>query len=318
MDFPDEQSKEGGFERQQDAFRHWVRDEPGARFRPEPGRYHLYISYACPWAHRTLLMRQLKGLEDAVGMTAVDPVRDENGWRFGEGDGFSPDPLHGWKYLAEAYELTRPDFAGRVTVPVLWDRETRRIVNNSEVDIMRMFDDVFSPLARASRPGEFYPPALLPEIERLETWIYLRVNDGVYQCGFATRQEVYEKHVFELFDTLDQLETRLGRQRYLAGRVMTGVDWNLWVTLLRFDAVYHGHFKCNLRRIADYPNLSGFLRDLYQSGRVRETVRLDHIKRHYYLTHRSINPNGLVPAGPDLDLESPHDREALGPAGTAG
>lgn len=307
--FPKEQTEEGEFRRQEDAFRGWVTADGRSGYPPAAGRYHLYVSWACPWAHRTIILRKLKGLEPVVGLTAVDPIRDERGWAFREGPGHSPDPINGFRLLSEAYAATDPGYRGRITVPVLWDRETRRIVSNSDDDILRMFNAEFQPWS--SRAADYYPAALRPEIDRMNDFLYDHVNNGVYRAGFATSQRAYEAAVLGLFAALDQLEARLAGQRYLFGRTLTESDWRLFVTLVRFDAVYHGHFKCNLRRIADYPQLSGYLRDLYQHDGVAETVNLDHIKRHYYATHREINPTGIVPLGPELDLTSPHGRESL-------
>lgn len=311
--FPNEQSESGEFTRQEDAFRKWVGSDQDAAFPAAPNRYHLYVCYACPWAHRTIILRRLKGLEGLVGMTAVDPIRDERGWRFagnGKTDG-ETDPVNGWKFLSEAYRASMPGYEGRVTVPVLWDKETNQIVNNSEDDIMRMFNRVFDPWipSPGQRALDFYPKGLRSEIDRLAEGIYENVNDGVYKAGFATEQTAYENHVRRLFDWLDLLETRLSRQRYLLGNRITEVDWKLFVTLIRFDAVYHGHFKCNLRRIADYPHLHGYLRDLYQQPGIAETVNMDDIKRHYYVTHDDLNPNGIVPIGPEENLRAPSGRE---------
>ena len=304
--FPEEQTKSGSFKRQEDAFRDWVRRDGSTAYKPERGRYHLYVSLACPWAHRTIIMRRLKGLEDAIGMTVVDPIRDERGWTFREGPGHSEDPINGFKFLSEAYLATDPKYHGRVTVPVLWDTQTKRIVSNSDDDLLRMFNSEFADLA--GNNYDFVPPNLLGEIDALNKTIYERVNNGVYLAGFATRQKPYERAAKRLFDTLDQLDARLGSRRYLFGDQMTETDWRLFPTLIRFDAVYHGHFKCNLRRIVDYRNLWPYLRDLYQHDAVAETVNFDHIKRHYYFTHDDINPTRIVPIGPLLDLSAPHGR----------
>jgi putative glutathione S-transferase len=308
--FPDENSESGEFVRQEDAFRDWVRADGSSPYPAAAGRYHLYVSLACPWAHRTILLRKLKGLESAIGMSVVDPIRDERGWAFGRGPGDTPDTANGFAFLSEAYLASDRQYRGRYTVPVLWDRHTRRIVNNSEDDIMRMFNREFDAWGDAAL--DFYPPELRAPIDRLNDLIYRTVNNGVYLAGFATSQAAYEKAVYPVFDTLDLLESRLSRQRYVHGRRLTETDWRLFVTLVRFDAVYHGHFKCNLRRIADYPNLFGYLRDLYQHPGVAETVNFDHIKRHYYATHDEINPTRIVPAGPDQDLLRDHDRARFG------
>ncbi len=308
--FPDEQSAEGAFVRQDDVFRGWVSPDGSTGFPAEAGRYHLYVSWACPWAHRTILGRKLKRLEGVIGMTVVDPIRDERGWAFREVPGASADPINGFGFLSEAYRATDPSYRGRVTVPVLWDKRTRRIVSNSDDDILRMFSVAFG--AWADPSVDLYPPALRKEIDELNGWLYERINDGVYRAGFATSQQVYEEAVLVLFDGLDRLEKRLGESRYLLGPRPVESDLRLFVTLVRFDAVYHGHFKCNLRRIVDYPNLSGYLRDLYQWDGVAQTVNLDHIKRHYYITHDDINPTRIVPLGPIEDWSAPHGREAVG------
>ncbi len=310
--FPAERDAQGGFDRQPDAFRSWITTDGSSPYPAVPGRYHLYVSLACPWAHRIVLLRRLKRLEDIVGMTAVDPVRnEEDGWAFTDGPGHSRDPVNGFHLLKEAYLATDPEFHGRVTVPVLWDKETHRIVSNSDDDLLRMFNSAFDGCG-GDKTVDFYPAPLREQIDRLNAILYDTVNDGVYKSGFADRQEEYERHVYPLFDTLDALETRLGRTRYLHGTAITESDWRLFVTLVRFDAVYVGHFKCNLRQIVDYPNLSGYLRDLYQVPGVADTVNFDHIKRHYYITHPDINPTRIVPAGPVQDLTRPHGRELLG------
>lgn len=304
--FPDESGKSGEFERQDDAFRHWVRRDGSSPYPPEPGRYHLYVSLACPWAHRTLIARQLRGLEESIGVTVVDPVRDDRGWSFRDGPGHTRDPINGFAFLSEAYHATDPGFRGRYTVPVLWDTKTRRIVNNSEDDIIRMFNDEFAP----GRPGvpDLFPPALTAAQAELSARIYEKVNNGVYRAGFATRQAAYESAVSALFDTLDELELRLAEHRYLLDSAPVETDWRLFCTLVRFDPVYFGHFKCNLRRIVDYPNLQGYLRDLYQLPGIAGTVNFHHIKAHYYITHTEINPTQIVPLGPIMDLTRPHGR----------
>ena len=307
--FPAEQSKAGEFKRQEDAFRDWVKRDGSSAYKPERGRYHLYVSLACPWAHRTILLRKLKGLEDVIGMTVVDPVRDERGWAFRNGDGYTEDPVNGFRFLSEAYAATDATFDGRVTVPVLWDTQTGRIVSNSDDDMLRMFNSEFDEFT--SQTHDFYPAELREEIDALNDVIYRNVNNGVYRAGFATQQQPYERAARRLFETLDEFNTRLASQRYLSGRQMTESDWRLFPTLIRFDAVYHGHFKCNVRRIVDYPNLWPYLRDLYQHGGVASTVNFEHIKRHYYFTHDHINPTRIVPIGPELDLNAPHGREQL-------
>jgi glutathionyl-hydroquinone reductase len=307
--FPQEQSDRGEFARQPDEFREWVRTDGSTPYAPAPGRYHLYVSFACPWAHRTLITRRLKGLESVIGVTVVDPIRTEaEGWAFRDGPGHSRDPINQFKFLRDAYLASDPTFCGRWTVPVLWDRETRRIVNNSEDDICRMFNDEFG--ASVDTP-DLFPTRLAREQDDLSRAIYERVNNGVYTAGFATTQAAYEQAARALFEQLDILEARLATRRFLFGSQFVETDWRLFCTLVRFDAVYHGHFKCNLRRIVDYPNLHGFLRDLYQTPGIAETVNFDHIKRHYYVTHTEINPTGIVPIGPAQNLSAPHGRERL-------
>ena len=275
-----------------------------------PGRYHLYVSLACPWAHRTLIVRHLKRLDSVVGVTIVDPVRDERGWAFRDGPGFSRDPVNGFKFLSEAYLASDPKFRGRWTVPVLWDKQTKRIVSNSEDDLCRMFNSEFP----AGAPGtpNLFPADLAGPQAKLSEQIYEHVNNGVYRAGFATTQAAYEAGARDVFAMLDQLESRLADRRYLFGDRMVETDWRLFCTLVRFDAVYHGHFKCNLRRIVDYPNLQGYLLDLYQTPGIADTVNFDHIKRHYYVTHTEINPTQIVPIGPLLDFTRRHGRERLG------
>lgn len=307
--FPDEQSTEGAFTRQPDAFHHWVTGDGSSGFPAASGRYHLYVSWACPWAHRTIIVRKLKQLESVVGMTVVDPIRDERGWAFREGPGHSRDPINGFQFLSEAYAATDSHYKGRITVPVLWDTVTKRMVTNSDDDLMRMFNSAFNRYTASTL--DLYPEKLRAEIDELNDFLYENVNDGVYRAGFATSQQVYEHAVRRLFNALDQLDARLKDRRYLLGSQFVESDWRLFVTLVRFDAVYHGHFKCNLRRIIDYPNLFGYLKDLYQTDGIAETVNFDHIKRHYYVTHDDINPTRIVPLGPDQDLTTPHGRERL-------
>ncbi len=293
----------GKFVRLPSVFRRQVTADGSSGLRAEPNRYHLYVSYACPWAHRTVIFRKLKGLEHVVGMSVVDPLRDQRGWRFFADD---PDPVNGFGFLYEAYLATDPAYASRVTVPVLWDKQTGRIVNNESSEIIRMLNSEFDEWGDTT--VDFRPAALRDEIDALNGVIYTNVNNGVYKCGFARSQAAYEASFYPLFETLDMLEERLGESRYLVGDVVTEADWRLFTTLVRFDPVYVGHFKCNKRRIADYANLSGYLRELYQVPHVAETVNMDHIKRHYYITHTSLNPSRIVPAGPDFDLSAPHGR----------
>ena len=307
--FPQEQTEAGEFQRQADVFRDWVTADGQSGYPAVPGRYHLYVSLACPWAHRTIIVRKLKRLEAVIGMTVVDPVRDERGWAFREGPGHSLDQVNGFHFLSEAYHATEPRYHGRVTVPVLWDCSAKRIVSNSDDDLMRMFNSEFDRLTDSTL--DLYPLPLRPAIDALNAVIYEEINNGVYRAGFATSQRAYEQAVRRLFNRLDELEGRLRDRRYLFGSQVVETDWRLFVTLIRFDAVYHGHFKCNLRRIVDYPHLSGYLKDLYQLPGIAETVDFDHIKRHYYMTHDDINPTRIVPLGPLLDLKSPHGRERL-------
>lgn len=307
--FPDEQSAGGEFTRQPDAFREWVTADGSTDYPSAAGRYHLYVSWACPWAHRTIIVRKLKRLESVVGMTVVDPIRDERGWAFREGPGHSADIINGFHFLSEAYRATDPHFRGRVTVPVLWDTVTKRIVSNSDDDLMRIFNSEFNRFTTSQI--DLYPEKIRPEIDELNTFIYENVNDGVYRAGFATSQHRYERAARRLFSALDQLDARLATHRYLFGPEFVETDWRLFVTLVRFDAVYYGHFKCNIRRIVDYPNLFGYLKDLYQTNGIAGTVNVDHIKRHYYMTHDDINPTRIVPIGPDQDLSTPHGRDHL-------
>lgn len=307
--FPHEQNDKGEFKRQEDIFRGWVTADGRYGYPAEPGRYHLYVSWACPWAHRTIIIRKLKTLEDAIGMTAVDPLRDDRGWAFRDGPGHSTDPINGFTFLSEAYLASDPNYRGRVTVPVLWDTKTNRIVSNSDDDIMRMFNREFDRFTESRI--DLYPADLRKEIDELNGFIYEHVNNGVYRAGFATAQNAYERAVRRLFEALDILEARVAKQRYLFGASVVETDWRLFVTLIRFDAVYYGHFKCNIRRLADYANLFGYLKDLYQYDGIADTVNFDHIKRHYYMTHDEINPTRIVPVGPDQDLQSGHGRERL-------
>jgi putative glutathione S-transferase len=303
-------SRGRGFVREDARFRDRVTADGSSGYAAEPGRYHLYVSLACPWAHRTLIVRALKGLEEAIDVSIVDPIRDERGWAFRDVPGATVDRVNGWSYLAEAYTASDPDYEGRISVPVLWDTRTGRIVNNESADIIVMLNEAFD--AYAARPElDLYPAELRDEIDELNRVVYATVNNGVYRAGFASGQEDYDEAVHPIFETLDHLDERLSSRRYLVGERQTLADWRLFTTLVRFDPVYVTHFKCNLRRIVDYPHLSAYLRDLYQTPGVAETVDMDHIKRHYYVTHRGINPTGIVPAGPIVDLDEPHGREAL-------
>jgi glutathionyl-hydroquinone reductase len=317
--FPDEQTESGEFRRQEDAFRQWISNDGSTPYAAAAGRYHLYVSLACPWASRTVIFRKLKGLEEAIGMTIVDPIRDEKGWAFRDPSGKIPlsasfestDPINAFQFLSEAYKATAPSYKERVTVPVLWDKQTKKIVNNCEDDICRMFNDVFNEVAK-NKDVNFFPKDIEAEQAKLCGFLYDNVNNGVYRAGFATRQRPYEIACRKLFEALDQLEERLSKNRFLFDSRIAEADWRFFCTLVRFDVVYHGHFKCNLRRIIDYPNLQGYLMDLYQQPGIADTVNFDHIKRHYYMTHTQINPNRIVPIGPLLDLAKPHNRERLG------
>ncbi|MGF1562152.1 MAG: glutathione S-transferase family protein [Geminicoccaceae bacterium] len=299
----DTKSTGGRFKRQDSSFRNWVTADGSSGFKAEPGRYHLYVSLACPWAHRTLIFRALKGLEDVIGVTVVDYLMLENGWEL------SNDPINGKRLLHEVYTKADPGYTGRVTVPALWDRKTETIVSNESAEIIRMLNSAFD--AFASNDHDYYPEVLHNEIHAVNERVYHTVNNGVYKAGFATSQEAYDEAFNELFDSLDWLEERLSRQRYLTGDRITEADWRLFTTLVRFDPVYVGHFKCNRYRIADCPNLFGYVRELYQIPGVAETVDMEHIKGHYYGSHRMINPTGIVPKGPDIDYSAPHGRERL-------
>ncbi|SDC98902.1 putative glutathione S-transferase [Cupriavidus sp. YR651] len=311
----DTASTGGRFVRRDAAFRNWVTADgaPGPSgtggFRAEPGRYHLYVSLACPWAHRTLILRKLKGLEDMIGVSVVHWLMREEGWTFADGPGVASDTVNGARVLHQVYTTAAPDYTGRVTVPVLWDKQRQTIVNNESSEIIRMFNSAFDGVGAA--PGDYYPEALRAEIDAINPRIYDNVNNGVYKAGFATSQTAYEEAVAPLFDTLDWLENHLATRRFLVGNVLTEADIRLFTTLIRFDAVYVGHFKCNIRRIADYPNLSGYVRDIYQWPGVAPTVNLEHVKRHYYESHLTLNPAGIVPVGPMQDFMAPHDRARL-------
>ncbi len=305
-------STKGRFVRQQSQFRNWITPDGAAGpsgvagFKAEPGRYHLYVAHPCPWAHRTVIFRALKGLEEAISLSVVHWFMGDHGWTFDEADGVIPDPVHGANYIYEIYTAAMADYSGRATVPVLWDKQQATMVSNESSEIIRMLNSAFDGVG--ATPGDYYPEPLREEIDDLNATIYDTVNNGVYKAGFATSQEAYVEAVIPMFETLDVLEERLSDQRYLVGSGPTEADWRLFTTLVRFDPVYVGHFKCNLRRIADYPNLSEYVRDLYQHPGVAPTVRMDHIKSHYYGSHLSINPTGVVPLGPEIDFEAPHTR----------
>jgi glutathionyl-hydroquinone reductase len=307
--FPKESGSDGSFQWQESAFRRWVRADGSSEFPAAAGRYHLYVSLACPWAHRILIAHRLLGLEEAISLSVVDPERDERGWRFTEGRGHGPDPVEGFEFLSEAYAASDPSFDGRVTVPVLWDRESRQIVNNESSELLRMLPAEFRELART--PLDLFPEALREDIDAVNADVYDHVNNGVYKAGFAASQDAYLTAYGELFDALDRLDARLATSRYLCGPEITEADWRLFTTLIRFDHVYHTHFKCNAKAIAQYEHLSPYLRDLYQQPGVADTVNLDHIKRHYYRTHAQLNPALLVPPGPEPAWDRPHGRERL-------
>ncbi len=310
----DTASSGGRFVRAQSSYRNWITPdgsagptgEPG--FTAEPGRYHLYVSLACPWAHRALIIRKLKRLEEMISVSVVHWRMLDNGWTFEDGPGVVPDPIHAANYLYQVYQAADPGYTGRVTVPLLWDRRGETIVNNESADILRMLGSAFDEVGAA--PGDFYPQDLRTDIDELNARIYDSVNNGVYRSGFATTQAAYEEAVIPLFETLEWIEQRLERSRYLLGERLTEADIRLFTTLVRFDPVYHGHFKCNLRQIASSPNLWGFTRDIYQLPGVSDTVNFEHIKRHYYESHKTINPTGVVPIGPTLDFHAPSGRGA--------
>jgi putative glutathione S-transferase len=305
----------GRFKRDTSRFRNWITGDGRAGpsgasgFQAEAGRYHLYVSYACPWAHRTLIFRKLKGLEDMIPVSVVHWYMAENGWTFADGDGVVADPIHDADYMYQVYQAADSSYTGRVTVPVLWDKHKNTIVSNESADIIRMFNSAFDGIGATE--GDYYPEDLREEIDEVNARVYTTVNNGVYKAGFATTQEAYEEAVEPLFESLDWLDGRLSTRRYLLGDRITEADWRLFTTLLRFDPVYVGHFKCNRRRIVDYPNLWPYVRDLYQVPGVAETVHMDHIKSHYYGSHETINPTRIVPVGPDIDFSEPHGRDKL-------
>ncbi|MDR9828127.1 glutathione S-transferase family protein [Vibrio sp. FNV 38] len=298
----DTESSGGKFVREDAGFRHWIESTPDAAFSPDSGRYHLYVSLACPWAHRTLIFRQLKGLTEHIDVTVVSPDMLDEGWMFDR-----PEPLFGATRLHHIYTRAKLGYTGRVTVPVLWDKKKQTIVSNESSEIIRMFNSAFNELT--GNDTDFYPEAIRSDIDEWNRFIYPNINNGVYRCGFATTQNAYSDAYHALFGALDKLEYHLSQSRYLVGNTLTEADWRLFTTLIRFDAVYVGHFKCNKRCISNYPNLQGYMKELYQIEGVKQTTNLDHIKRHYYFSHAGINPTQVVPLGPDLDLDSPHYRE---------
>jgi putative glutathione S-transferase len=309
-------TKDGHFVRPATRFRNWVTPDasPGPSgeggFPAEPGRYHLYVSLACPWAHRTVIYRKVKGLENVISLSVVSPDMLKDGWTFNTDEGSSGDAVNGKNKLSEIYVLAEPRYTGRVSVPVLWDKQKKTIVNNESSEIIRMLNTAFDAFTNVHT--DYYPQALRARIDKLNELVYPNINNGVYRAGFATSQAAYEEAFHNVFDALDEIETILAQQRYLAGKAITEADWRLFPTLIRFDAVYYSHFKCNWRHIYEYPNLSNYLRDLYQQPGVAETVSLQQIKRHYYNSQRQVNPTGIVPVGPQLDFSAPHDRARFG------
>ncbi|WP_296206165.1 glutathione S-transferase family protein [Psychrobacter sp. UBA3962] len=312
----DTKANEGRFERDVSRFRNWVTVDGSAGpsgsdgFKAEPNRYHLYVSLACPWAHRTLIYRKLKGLEDLISVSVVNPYMHDKGWTFAEGEAVIPDPIHNAKYMYEVYTAAKSDYSGRVTVPVLWDKKNHTIVSNESSEIIRMFNSAFDEVG-GNKEVDFLPEKHLAEIDEWNDFIYPNINNGVYKSGFATTQAAYDEAVVDLFKSLDTIEARLENNRYLTGDSITEADWRLFPTLVRFDPVYVGHFKCNIKRIVDYPNIWGYVRDLYQVPGVAETINMDHIKSHYYGSHDTINPTLIVPRGPEIDFMTPHGREQL-------
>jgi glutathionyl-hydroquinone reductase len=311
-----DRTKDGHFVRPPTRFRNWVTPNGSAApsgeggFAAEAGRYHLYVSLACPWAHRTVIFRKLKGLENAISMSIVSPDMLKDGWTFNKDEGSSGDDVNGKSKLSEIYVLADPKYTGRVSVPVLWDKKKKIIVNNESPEIIRMLNSAFDSFTNVHT--DYYPQALRAEVDRINDLVYANINNGVYRAGFATAQAAYETAFRGVFDTLDELEQILSRQRYIAGTVITEADWRLYCTLIRFDAVYYSHFKCNWRHIYEYPNLSNYVRELYQVPGVASSVSLEHIKRHYYHSQRHVNPSGVVPVGPQLDFMAKHDRARLG------
>jgi putative glutathione S-transferase len=317
----DTDSTGGRFVRSESQFRHWLTPDgsPGPTgeggFQAQAGRYHLYVSWACPWAHRAIIYRRLKGLEDLISMSVVNAYMGPEGWTFEPGPGVVPDDVNGATRLHQVYTRADPQYSGRVTVPVLWDKQRQTIVSNESADIIRMLNSAFDALG--AKPLDLYPVSLRADIDALNDFIYPAINNGVYKAGFATEQAPYDEAVTDLFAALDKIEVRLGSHRYLTGDQITEADWRLFTTLVRFDAVYVAHFKCNIRELRDYPNLWGYLRDLYQQPGIAETVDIDYIKAHYYRSQVAVNPTGIVPAGPDIDFTTAHGRESLAIGGGA-
>ncbi|MFD2166125.1 glutathione S-transferase family protein [Thalassotalea euphylliae] len=305
----DTKTSKGEFQRQESRFRHTISDEPGSQYPVEAGRYHLYVSLACPWAHRTLIFRQLKQLEDIISVSVVQPEMLENGWEFGEQGSEYVDSLYQHKYMYQLYLKAAPDYQGRVTVPVLWDKKTQTIVNNESSEIIRIFNTAFNELT--GNIDDYYPEALRSGIDEMNERIYHTINNGVYRAGFATTQTAYDQAYDELFESLDWLEQHLSENRYLMGAEITEADWRLFTTLLRFDAVYHGHFKCNRNKLSEFHHISNYVRELFQIDGIADTVDLPYTKIHYYASHRTINPTLIVPKGPEQDFSLPHDRSLL-------
>lgn len=308
----DTESNQGEFIRQNSKAHHWITkdgsDGPNGEkgFKAESGRYHLYVSLACPWAHRTLILRKLKDLEPHISLSVVSYNMLEHGWTFDEETGSSGDAVNGFKYLHELYTLDNPTYTGRVTVPLLWDKKQHQIINNESAEIIRMFNHAFNHIT--GHQANFYPAELRHKIDKINSFVYEKINNGVYRCGFATSQAAYEKAYQQLFAALDHIESILSHERYLTGAQITEADWRLFTTLIRFDSVYHGHFKCNRQRIEDYPNLSAYTRELFQWPGIADTVNFHHIKHHYYYSHKMINPNQIIPVGPEINYQSPHHR----------
>ncbi len=314
-DWYDTKSTGGRFERKAPSFRNWVTADGSAGpsgisgFKAESNRYHLYVALACPWAHRTMIYRKLKGLEAMISMSVVNTFMGDEGWSFEPDEHVVADPIHNATFLHQVYTAAQADYTGRVTVPILWDKKKNTIVSNESPEIIRMLNSAFDDAG--AKEGDFCPPELLAEIDELNAFIYPNINNGVYRAGFATTQGAYDDAVTEVFSALDTLENKLSTRRYLTGKTVTEADWRLFATLVRFDPVYVGHFKCNLRRIVDYPHLWGYVRDLYQVPGIAETVKFDIIKAHYYGSHETINPTRIIPAGPNIDFYEPHNRDSL-------
>lgn len=308
----DTEGNKGHFKRETSSFRSWVTADGSAGpegkdgFKAEPNRYHLYVSYACPWAHRALIFRALKGLEEMIDISVVNWFMGEDGWSFEPGTGVVPDPINQVDFMREVYTKADSSYTGRVTVPVLWDKRTHTVVSNESSEIIRMFNSAFDGVG--ATPGDYYPEGLRDRIDEINDRVYHTVNNGVYKAGFATTQEAYEEAVVPLFESLNWIEGILADNRYLVGDRLTEADWRLFTTLIRFDPVYNGHFKCNIRRIIDYPNLWGYTRELYQIPKIADTVHFDHIKGHYYQSHDRVNPTRIVPVGPEIDFNQPHSR----------